>query len=339
MRGGVLVNNIIINKAILHILDTAINTPVLSDELMAIDDEIEDFLSTHIDKLLSDSDIKECLFSSELNTVKSMMNDINDENFIENTRNLALDLFNIMYTNVDIPAGDTVFCEFIKNNTRYIGILKFNYKTSFIHSFVVNNDKRENKIIKQKAAIANEKQKLEECVFINLDDLNILVKEKSYEVNGERDFYITNHFLKADSKLSMKQQYNIVEKATKDIVKKYYNDDVSKYVEIKEVIKENIDSNNEIDMNEVTKKAFKNNEDIGEQYKQELSKKGLIEEKVRINESIEKRICKKQKMLTDDGIEINIPIELMNDNKLEFVMNEDGTISIIIKNVNNIKHK
>ena len=45
----------------------------------------------------------------------------------------------------------------------------------------------------------------------------------------------------------------------------------------------------------------------------------------------------KQFLKTDTGIEINIPMEQYQDiNQVEFISNPDGTISVMIKNINKI---
>ena len=48
----------------------------------------------------------------------------------------------------------------------------------------------------------------------------------------------------------------------------------------------------------------------------------------------------KQNLITDTGIEIRIPMEqYQNKDKVNFITNPDGTISVLIKNVGNIISK
>ena len=45
----------------------------------------------------------------------------------------------------------------------------------------------------------------------------------------------------------------------------------------------------------------------------------------------------KQNLVTDTGIEIRIPMDqYQNKNRVEFITNPDGTISVLIKNVGSI---
>jgi hypothetical protein len=48
-------------------------------------------------------------------------------------------------------------------------------------------------------------------------------------------------------------------------------------------------------------------------------------------------VFKKHRIKTDEGIEISIPYEYyMDKDKLEVIKNSDGTVSILIKNVNRV---
>lgn len=48
----------------------------------------------------------------------------------------------------------------------------------------------------------------------------------------------------------------------------------------------------------------------------------------------------KQNLITDTGIEIRIPMEqYQNKDKVDFITNPDGTISVLIKNVGSIISK
>ncbi len=54
------------------------------------------------------------------------------------------------------------------------------------------------------------------------------------------------------------------------------------------------------------------------------------------NEKTTKKF-EKQYLKTDTGIEINIPMDQYQDtSQVEFITNPDGTISVLIKNINRI---
>jgi len=63
---------IIIKKAALHILDTNLDIPVLSNDELEIEDDISDFLENHIIKALKDNNLKKAEFAEEENRFKLM---------------------------------------------------------------------------------------------------------------------------------------------------------------------------------------------------------------------------------------------------------------------------
>ena len=53
-----------------------------------------------------------------------------------------------------------------------------------------------------------------------------------------------------------------------------------------------------------------------------------------IFESLKTNDREKQFLTTDTGIEINIPMEVYRDKKkVEFITNDDGTVDIMIRNI------
>lgn len=328
-----------IEKLILHILDANIGTPVLSDGLLPFD-ESADFFKKHIEKLLDDSEVKECVFEEDDHPVKALIVNFSEEGFISATHQLAAALYEIMLSNVDIPAADLLFAAFRYKNNRFLGMVKFNYKEAYTHSLVNIEGKTATNVIKHKALFASEAQKVEECVFIDLNSHGIKIKEKKYEIDGQKDYYLSNRFLKTHPARSYKEQFRLVEKSAEQVIKKYYPGDSMKQAEVKMAIKDNVDRNMEIDIDDLSKAVFHDSPDMQTQYKQELSQKGLNGKKIKINQQIYNELERSHKIITDIGIKMEIPSDLMKDrSKVEFIVNQDGTMSILIKNISEVKNR
>ena len=66
----------------------------------------------------------------------------------------------------------------------------------------------------------------------------------------------------------------------------------------------------------------------------------VTEKNISLNENVVKKIPKTQRLVTEDGIELKIPISFLNSHeKVEFINNADGTISILLKNIRDIQDK
>ena len=85
-------------------------------------------------------------------------------------------------------------------------------------------------------------------------------------------------------------------------------------------------------------KAFGETEELKRIYENTLEKSGIVRnEKIEIPDRLLKTKFQRQKITTESGIEINVPIDYYGDeSKIEFLPDENGTISIIIKNVKNL---
>lgn len=330
---------IIIEKAILHILDPNVGTPVLSERVLPLD-EPADFFSRHIDRLFGDSEVKECVFEEGDNPIRELLTNINGDAFTPATHQMASQLYDIMSANVDIPPADFLFTVFRRQNSRYLGIVKFNYKEAYTHSLINVDGAAATNLIKYKTLLANETQKVDECVFVDLQSHAVKIKEKKYEIDGQKDNYLSNRFMKTQPARSYKEQYRLVEKSAEQVVKKFYTGDSLKQAEVKTAIRNNVDRNMEIDIDDLSREAFHDSPDMQTQYKQELSQKGFVGKKIKINQQIYNELEKSHRIITDLGIKMEIPSDLMKDrSKVEFIVNQDGTMSILIKNVNEVKSR
>src|SRR5689334_9661188 len=127
--------NIDIKKLIVHILDTNLSVPVLSDEEHRQDDEIAEFIAKHILRVVKDDGTKNARFVQEGGKVKEICEHMAMEpvSFVAFTTEIAGILFDLMLKHIDIPPADLVCTLFELDGVTYLGILKFNYRPSFIH--------------------------------------------------------------------------------------------------------------------------------------------------------------------------------------------------------------
>lgn len=329
-----------INKAIVHILDSTIPLPVLSDVVLEHGSEFHDFLRSHIYKVLFSDDSKNCRFNTEESDVYKCIKLYNDENFITTSKNLAGMLFTIMNANIDILPADLLVVSYSVEGEESLALLKMNYKTSYTHMTQQHVKGNNNDIILQKALLPSEGQKLSEAVIIHLKDESIRILEKKYEINGQKVNYLSTLFLKCQTKLSQKTKLNIVTKALEDINKKYYEDQFDKQMEIKSVINQELLEQGAIHIEAVTDKIFKERVELKEEFKEKLEKYNIMEEEVVPQNKQTTKKFTKQHLTTDTGIEIKIPMEQYdNTDNVEFITNTDGSISILIKNIGSITSK
>lgn len=329
---------IVIRKLIVHILDANIQMPVISTEEHPSEPDVDDYIARHIQRTLQSDNVKKAIFLDESNVgrICRQLSEHPDQ-FCGITGEIASIVYDIMLKNADIPSADLVCVLFDLDGAPYFGILKMNFRNTYIH-FVVNMDEgTQNKLIRQQATLPGETQKIDECALISLNDMSIRLIEKKYEVNGEKLNYFSELFLQCSGDISNREKIRIFNKATDQFREEYLGDDFKKEIEIRKAVAESFEHNSAIDIGEVADSVFKNNPGMRESYVKSMEEAGLSGKFVSPSEKVVEKHYRKRILKTDTGIEINIPVECCSDSeRIEFITNPDGTILIIIKNVNRI---
>ncbi len=329
---------IVVEKLIVHILDTSIQMPVISTEEHPLEADVCDYTARHIQRVIQADNAKNAMFLNE-SAVGRICCSIaeNPGQFCGLTGEIASILYDIMLHNADISPADLMCVQFEMDGVPHIGVLKMNFRNSYIH-FIVNMDEgQQNKLIRQQTTLPGDTQKLEECALINLNDMSIRLLEKKYDINGEKLNYFSELFLQCSGDISNREKIRIFNKATSQFKEEYFGDDFKKELEIRKAVSDSFENNSAIDIEEVAANVFKNSPDMQKSYLKSMEEAGLKGTYLSPSEKVVEKNYRKQTLKTDTGIEINIPVECYSDSeRIEFITNPDGTISILIKNVNKI---
>lgn len=333
-------DDMIMKTGIVHILDSSMGMPVLSDSEIDLGSNLCDFVKAHIEKFTESDETKRCQFS-DTSEIMPFIQNCTPENFVETSKHLASRLFSIMHSNIDIPAADLALFVFSCEGIDYLAILKMNYKTSYTHTTHATETGNNNSIILQRAILPSQSQRLAEACTINLSNGEILLAERKYEVDGEKRLYFSELFLDCHAPLSQKSRLDIVTKAVEQVNKKYYgDDDTERKMEIKNVIHQELSEKGTLNVKEVKEKLFADSPQMQEDLNEKLEKYHMAEEVVAPKNEQTIKKFQKQHLTTDTGIEISIPMEeYRNPDHVEFITNPDGTVSVLIKNIGHLTSK
>lgn len=333
-------DEIIIRSAIMHILDSNIGMPVLSDVLLEGGPDLNDFIRSHIYKIASGDDSKTCQFNTEESFVYGLLKEYSEENLIPFSQEISKYLYTIMSQNIDIPSADFIVVSYQYASQVYLAFLKLNYKETLVHYTDGSQGFNQNQIVKQTATLPSSGTKLSEAVLICLENFEIRLMEKKYEINGTKTNYLSKLFLQCHADLSPKTKLNIVTKAVEQINQKYFEEDFDRQLAAKSIIQNEIAEQGALSIPVITEKIYGEQPEIKEEFTEKLEKYHLHQEEIKPQSTQTIKKLEKQFLTTDCGIEINIPMEEYNNpQNIEFITNVDGTISVLIKNINHIKTK
>lgn len=331
--------SISISRAILHILDTSVGVPVLSENLMTLGEDLREYTEKHILRCFNDTDLKKTKFVNEDGFFFKLIKEYSKNNeFKKFTKEVSEFFYKLISENPDIKTCDLLFVQANVFNKDYMIIMKLNYKKGYIHHSK-EEEGIKNIIIEQPCSLPSFTQKIDECIIIDINSLEVFVKEKKCQVYNEPCYYISRHILGCKEEKSDKEKVKIITDTTNKIIKEYYDDDIFMKTKAKNIIRENVEESLNIDLTQISDEVFKD-EDIKKTYSEEIKMKGIKEPNIKVNFNYANKIKTKQKIVTNEGIEINIPYEMLSDKeKVEFITNVNGTISIILKNIDNIVDK
>ena len=108
---------------------------------------------------------------------------------------------------------------------------------------------------------------------------------------------------------------------------------------MKSMLVDNIENSKPIQIDEIAEELFAEKPLAKAEFKEELKKQG-VPTAIEVEYVKPTRSDKVQKIKTDKGIEIIIPVDYMNTKEfVEFKNQPDGTISIQLKNITHITSK
>ncbi|MBD5485778.1 MAG: nucleoid-associated protein [Lachnospiraceae bacterium] len=333
-----------IKNVIVHILDSTIGMPVLSDTELEYGSEVAEFLKEHIARISSGDDAKECRFYKEESEVYHLLNAYADEDFVSVSKDIATQLYEIMNSNIDIPAADLMVVRFKEGEDEYLALLKMNYKSLYTHRTMATEDGEgnSNEIIRHKSILPSETQRLTEAAIIRLQDLALWVIEKKYEVNGEKTNYFSFLFLKCSAHLSHKSKLSIVSRAVESVQKEGFDETerFEKQMRAKSIIQEEIEEKGGFVVEELAERIFDEQPELKVAFQDKMEKYDMVKEEIQPQSENTVRKYQSQHLYTDTGIEIKIPMEqYKNPRSVEFITNPDGTISVLIKNIEHLEAK
>ena len=325
---------IIIHQAILHVLDTTLDAPVLSGGGMELTAEKAAYLQNHIEKLLASDEIRQCrplpdsAFRNELEHY---------QDFIDLSCRIAGVLFDYMHAHTTIPGADLAVVDFTRDGAPWLGILKLNYKNGYTHYTETVEGAPVNSIIQQRACLPTQSGKVEEGALVNLTDYSMRLLEKKYDIDGHKEFYLSSVVFQYTQAEPEKKKLQAIQEAAAQAVKDTYEDEPHADAQVAMLIaNQAADNDNQVSVEQVRQQLAEEYPLAAVPFDDYVEKSEVLEEAAAPVTVTPARIrrMESRSIRTANGIEVKIPTELLNsDSELEFLHDPDGSVSLLIKNV------
>lgn len=330
---------IVIDKAILHILDFSSGLTLYSDELLNLDDNINHFLSKHIEKSFISQDAKKGSFYDD-STFKANLNSYSTSelDFINFSKEIARSFEQALVHAEEMNPADIIIAEARIDDIRQLVIFKADSHIGYIHQVQQTENGIKNEIINHYSIMPSISQKITEFAFVDIKTQAILLAAKKYTLDGNSIYVLPEIVLECKQSHSPKETIKAISKSAEKIAETYGMDKVATEVAVKKYVTDNMQQGATLDIAAAGKEIF-NAPAMQDDLDNALKQAGFSEPVEMNQEFTIKKMCQ-HKLKTDTGIELTIPADYFNNTEyIEFNNLEDGSLSITLKHINNIVNK
>ncbi|MCR1953813.1 nucleoid-associated protein [Clostridioides mangenotii] len=325
----------IIHKLIVHVLDKNSDVPILNDFEGEITQEVDGFFQKVIKRAAKDDDLRKGVFKEyHDNIIKNCCEQIiyNEGTFLDNSKEIASYLFEIMKVNSELESCDLAICLYTNKDEKNVAILKLDYKKLYTHSIEFVDDEL-NISFNSKTNGIVESQKPKQCAFVGASGLNdeyhLKVLDKISEKEGIETKF-TTQFLNIEKIFDDKYMTKTFKKSADNWITNAITD-VKAAESVRSGLNYTLKEKGNIDIKE-----------FADTYLQDDKKESFIElmeekeiESFYIDKDWVNKKVKKRKIKTDNGFSIDANITNFEDPmKYSIRKNENGTFDIVVKNVN-----
>ena len=332
---------IIINKAILHILDFNSGMTLFSEqELDANNNSVLTFLTKHIEKICADPNAKPGAFHPDSEFKKQMTAYLDGhDDFLSFSQYIGQTAYSALSQTETPEPCDVVISDVTIDDNRFVAIFKCNNKTGFTHHVTVTDGKVTNDIINHCAILPSLTQKIDEYALIEINTLAVKFNDKKKSLNGETAFVIPEFILDCSSSVSQKNAIDLVKTITHKVSEAHGQSTVAAVAKAKQYIVENAENSEYLSPLDLGKTVFASSPLLQDEYRKEVQNAGIPAE-VKVDRDFAIKKGRNHKIKTDTEIELLFPVDYFeNKDFIEFINKSDGTISIELKNIGKIINK
>ena len=343
------INDINIQEAVIHILDSNGEEPILNEYTLDLNEDIYKFLHKHIEKCFKDEELKTAIFNEGRNITREIVQDyLNglDDSIMGLSQELGRQLFAIMKGNINIPPCDLVIASLLTDGGPMIGILKMDYIKNFTHAVEFVDNKIGIGIVPQSAGLPGSGQRIQKAAFIKPiregQSYDLLVIDKQRKTKDDDEYganYFINSYLGCTIVPNNRDITKTFLKATESWTRSNIKEDADKAEIIRSTVKDKLKNEESIDIQQLSSELFENEPETKVEFSNFIKGHG-IDNEVNVDKTwIEKKL-KRVRLKIDKDIDLYINEEAYNDNtKFEIQRNGDGSINMIIKHVINYIEK
>ncbi|MDR1606297.1 MAG: nucleoid-associated protein [Streptococcaceae bacterium] len=322
-----------IKKAILHAFDPGQSELSFSEDLMTLTPVMLDYVTRKVEKIYSDDAKRGTL--SAYNHFLSLVTD----DFIGSTVAIANFWREEFILSEKQKQNDLLFVSYELDTQPHFAFIRLALRESFSH--MIDTETGQIKIRKSESSLPGAGSAADEAIAINLATAGYHLLEKRIKYNGKLYHYFSEKLLAEQPEISVNKAIKTLKKTAESVGKSYDKDAFAFSQKVQNAVFHAVEKQEELNPEALADQLFADNLTARLDFKDQV--KAEIPEQIRFEQlpmaKLEKKLAN-QKLSLSNGIEMIVPQQLYEDAEtVEFIQNDDGTYSIIIKNIEEIKNK
>ena len=319
-----------INRYSLSMIDLKDSAIISSQPVDEISFHESSFILRKIKKVFTNNDNRDCTLNESSKYLEHFEHYKNNRNLYELADILSQDIFNKKIELGINASSDILLIDFIKDDHNYLLIYDHSLENAFSHYIEQTSGEAQIRITRNKNGLSGRIKKSDSYLVWDYTDNNYMICDSlDLEVKEDVGKTVFELIFDIGAKPNDKDIIQTLEKSVTQIAKQHELDQI----ECSVALKKELLASPDLVLSDVSNLVFPNNEQAKSDFTS-LSNEHEIPKELTINQSVLKKKDKFQKIVTDIGIVINIPIEQLSESdKVEIVNNNDGTVSIKINNI------
>lgn len=329
--------NIEIIKCFLCTLDEDLPFPNYNEVKLGTDDDIYKYVMSLLSANVDSISAKRAVYDED-SFLASIVPET-EESLEPFVNIITEEIYEIVKENAEMHSGSGIFVWALVEEQPVMAFFKMNFQNKFMCYLSELGNVAWNMNSK---ILPTSTQKDYEFFIINVFERTVLLSDCEYYVYDRKCNYLSEHVLKLRANKSEKKIVKEFDDAVVNTIKECYDEVAApvKILEYKSEIAKNVESTGNINAETLKDTVFADNEIAATAYQEKIEQESIPVQPIAVSPKTQKTLNRKQKIVTDTGIEILIPLDLIDDsNVFQYRQDDNGKISIILSDIGKIINK
>ncbi len=328
------IDELIINKAVICIMDKNGKEPVIPTAETVLTEGNYEYFVKHLLRCFADEDARPATFNEGPNMLKDMLDEMleGEEHFVSNCGKISRLMHRAISNEEKEPSGDLAVLEFECKRGKFIALMKLNFSEGFCHILSDEDGKVSIGIERNTVVLPGPGQKIQH-VMVYGGEKEVFVYDR------DMDGWFVRGFGRMIPGRDERTNLKAVRKAVETFARKAFDEDPIEAESFRRKVGERLRTDDFFDVQSVANMCIESPEKQ-EIFTQTIQSAGIQENRIKIDKEWAEKKMQRKRLKMDKDIDLYIDVDAYNDKeRFKITNNGDGTVDIVLKNIKNFTEK